>query len=135
MRATISIPERECSVLLFTLGNSCRGIHRRSVFAVDVAEEVGLYHGVIQSRIEDSGLLPLIVHVDGSEAIVPLLACDSCYLVEASAFGLLFQVGHSALGRNGRDSHLNHHRLGRRSEREVGTQLAAVDYVGIRADR
>ena len=135
MRTAIGIPERESGVLLFTLGYTCSGINRRSVFAVDVAEEVRLYHCVIQGRIEDSGLLPLIVHVDGSEAIVPRLACVRCYLVEAAAFGLLFQVGHSALGRNGRDSHLNHHRPGRRSEREVGTQLAAVDYIGTRTHR
>ena len=105
MRCAVGVPEREDRIAV-ALGRADLGALHRGVFAVDVAQHVGVDQRMVKPRIEDLLLrFGTALDADAPQVVVPRAACGRTDIVERAPLLLGFEVQAGVLGRHERNAH------------------------------
>ena len=106
------IPQRECCVILLPVGHLLRRIVGRSVFAVDVADNVWLNHRVVQGSIKLLHLCAVALHLDAPQHAIPHRVGPAYKAVEIPSGRLVRHVGTRIGQACGRKPYLYHDTVG-----------------------
>ena len=105
VQVAVSIPQREDRIAV-ALGRADLGALHRGVFAVDVAQHVGVDQRMVKPRIEDLLLrFGTALDADAPQVVVPRAACGRTNVVERAPLLLGFEVQAGVLGRHERNAH------------------------------